>query len=176
MKASELLSYFLGQGERLMIDDRRVGVGHREDYRDTSGECSRGARCKIFLVNCSRIAGVHVNVDQAGKLDHRSRGHAICVSFHTGCSTTKHSHSLRNKTRSRCSPLEYVVQFTRTKKRIATHVPIREWRNKLIKISWATIEKRRKRSMASRGKNVNKTITYRKIHCIETSENSHRYF
>lgn len=59
-------TYLLGQGERLMIDDRRISVRHREDHRDTSREGSRGTGCPVLFVDRARIARVHVDVDETG--------------------------------------------------------------------------------------------------------------
>lgn len=88
--------YLLGQREGLMIDDRRIRVGHREDHRDAAGERSGGARREVLFVNRARIARVHVDIDEAREFDHRPRRHAVCVRCHTRRASVQHSHSLRN--------------------------------------------------------------------------------
>lgn len=76
------ITHLLGYGERLMINDRGVGVGHREDHRDPAGEGSRCARGEVLLVRGAGLAGVHVDVDEAGQLQHPARGHAVRVGVH----------------------------------------------------------------------------------------------
>lgn len=56
-----------------MIDDSGIRVGHGKDHGDTSGECGGRARSEIFFVHCAWITRVHVNIDQAGKFNHRPR-------------------------------------------------------------------------------------------------------
>lgn len=97
-----LFSHFFGQGEWWMIDDSRIRVGHSKDHGDASGKSSGRTRGEIFLVNCAWIAGVYVNIDQAGKFNHRPRRHAIRMSFHSRCTSAEHSHSLRNRMRIYC--------------------------------------------------------------------------
>lgn len=50
-----------------MIDDGGICVRHGKDDSDASGQSSRRAGSKVFLVLAAGISGVDVYVDEAGK-------------------------------------------------------------------------------------------------------------
>lgn len=60
-----LCVYLFGDSESLVIHHRWVGVGHREDDRDATGERGRGAGSEVLLVSGTWFTGVHVHVDEA---------------------------------------------------------------------------------------------------------------
>lgn len=87
-------TYLFGLHKRLMIDDGRICVRHREYCRNSSCQGSCRTRGIVLFLNCSRIARVNMNVDKAGKLDHPSRSHAIGVYLHLRCFATQHAYCL----------------------------------------------------------------------------------
>ena len=73
------LSYRLSEGEGRLVDDGRVGVGHRHHHGDASSERSSGATVEIFLVSCARIAQMDVNVDETWQTNDLLRTQTVDV-------------------------------------------------------------------------------------------------
>ena len=87
-------SYLLGKGERLLIDDGRLSVGHGKDHSDAASKGRGGARGEVLLVGGSRVACVHVHVDETGQTEQPTRRHAVRVGFHWRSFAAQHVHSL----------------------------------------------------------------------------------
>ena len=69
--AARLLAGSLqGKVEGLTVEDRRFGVGHRQNHRESAGQRRGSAGIPIFLVGCSRLAQMDVRIYQAGEFKH----------------------------------------------------------------------------------------------------------
>ena len=77
------LSYRLSEGEGRLVDDGRVGVGHRHHHGDATSERSSSATVEVFLVRSARIAKVDVDVDEAGQTNDLLRTQTVDVRLKT---------------------------------------------------------------------------------------------
>ena len=74
------------QVESLGIEDRRLGVGHRQHHRESASQRGRRAGVPIFFVGLSGFAEMNVRVNQARKFDHdglvhRTMFNGMCLSL-----------------------------------------------------------------------------------------------
>lgn len=78
-------NYLLDKWEGVLIDHRRICIGHGENHSDAAGQGSSSAWSKVFFMCCAWLTHMDMDINEARQLHHLSWRHAVCVRFHRRC-------------------------------------------------------------------------------------------